>query len=299
MRLLKVLTISIFLILPDFARAGLCLVDEIDFVVCGPACNTPYPKTYSDWKRTLEDKFIPKDKQIQSEIIMQQVATEKMPMDPEAIAKYVEGVKKQLKVNDAEFEALFGEVGRTMMEGLEWFAHQYTTEFFTHYKFKSQLVPTDDEIAEYFNENPEFVDEFYEIQLAKVPYTQNNREEIKDKIEAFLLNQEANKNLVSWGKTIKICADDLLAEQQFVTNMQPDHVVIQENPGSFELIKLLSYEPTRIKTLKERQNAIIETLNRKKLESMLKTYNESVKNLVDIISFDNDGDFKDQIVGEA
>lgn len=288
MRLLKLLAFSLWLVLPGSVQAGLYLVDKIDFVVCGPERNTEFSDSRITWQRTLEDKFIPKDQQIQSEMIMQQVATEKMPMDPEAIVKYVEGVKKQLKVNDTEFEALFAEVGRTMAEGMEWFAQQYTSEFFMHYKFKSQLVQTDDEIAEYFNENPEFVDGVYEIQLAKVSYTPDNREEIKDKIEAFLLDQTDVHHLISWGKIVKIGVDDLRPEQQFITEMKPDDVVIQEAPGSFELIKLLSYEPTRLKTLDERKNLIIEALNRKKLESMLQSYNASVKDLFDIITFESD-----------
>lgn len=273
-------------ILPDIAWAELCLLDEIKCVVCGPNHNTPFVDTDVTWKRTLDNQFVPLQKQIQADIVMQQILTEKMPLDPEGAAKYIEGLKKQLKINDAEFETLFAEVGRTFVEGLEMLNIFYATEFFTHYKFKSQLVPTDDEISEYFNENPEFVDGSYEVTIARVPHDGSDREKIKDEIEAALIAKNDGNGLIVWGKTIKIAEEDLVADQKFITEMQPEGVRIQEAEGMFELVKLISYEPTRIKSLSERQNSIIDALNRRKLEAMLQTYNKSVSEFVDVIYFD-------------
>lgn len=287
MKLTKII-ISLFVVLPGIIQAELFLIDQIECVVCGSAYNKPFVDTDVTWKRTLDNQFVPLQKQIQADIVMQQIASEKMPIDPDGAAKYIEGLKKQLKINDAEFETLFSEVGRTMAEGLEMLNIFYNTEFFTHYKFKSQLVPTEDEILNYFNDNPEFVDGSYEISIARVAYDgDQGREDIKNKIEKALVDNNDGHGLIQWGKVIKVAEEDLQDDQKFITKMKPEGVYIQESDGLFELVKLISYEPTRIKTLDERKNSIIDALNRKKLESMLAKYNQSVSEFVDIISFGN------------
>lgn len=276
----------LMLVLPGLVRAELFLIDQINCVVCGSAYNKPFVDTDITWKRTLENQFVSMQKQIQADIVMQQILTEKMPLDPDGAPKYIEGLKKQLKINDAELETLFSEVGRTMAEGLEMLNTFYATEFFTHYKFKSQLIPTDDEILQYFNENPEFVDGFYEIAIARIPYNGDDQEKMKNKIQAALESHSDGDGLIVWGNPIKISVDDLNSDQKFITQMQPEGVRIQESEGMFELVKLISYEPTRMKILAECQSSIIDILNRKKLEAMLQTYNKSVSEFIDVITFD-------------
>lgn len=285
---LSKLVVSFVIVLPAMMRAELFLIDKIDCVVCGSAYNKPFVDTDVTWKRTLDNQFVPLQKQIQADIVMQQIISEKMPVDPDGALKYIEGLKKQLKINDAEFETLFFEVGRTMAEGLEMLNIFYNTEFFTHYKFKSQLVPTEDEILNYFNDNPEFVEGSYEISIARVPYENDaDREVVKNKIEKALVDKNDADGLIEWGNVIKVAEEDLQDDQKFITKMKPDGVFIQESDGMFELVKLVAYESTRIKTLEERKNSIIDGLNRKKLEIMLAKYNNSVSEFVDIISFEN------------
>lgn len=287
MKVIK-LVVSFLIVLPGIVRAELFLIDQIECVVCGSAYNKPFVDTDVTWKRTLDNQFVPLQKQIQADIVMQQISSEKMPVDPDGALKYIEGLKKQLKINDAEFETLFSEVGRTMAEGLEMLNIFYNTEFFTHYKFKSQLVPTEDEILNYFNDNPEFIEGSYEISIARVPYDDDaDREIVKNKIEKALVDKNDGDGLIEWGNVIKVAEEDLQDDQKFITKMKPEGVFIQETDGMFELVKLVAYEPTRIKTLEERKNSIIDALNRKKLETMLAKYNNSVSEFVDIISFDN------------
>lgn len=283
----KYILVAIFVILPLRAEEGLLLLDEIKCVVCGPAANTPFTDTDETWKRTLENQFIPLPKQIQAEIVKQQVLSEKMPLDPEAIGKYLDNIKKQLKVDEKGFEDLFSEVGRTLLEGIDWISNQYYSEFFLHYKFKSALVPTDDEINEYYNEYPEFVDGYYEIQVARVPYEENQRDMVKKQIEAVIKNEKTDLNVI-WGNSLKIIPEDLSSSQEFVKDMQPGQINVSESEGMFELVKFIAGEPTRIKPLSERQSDIIEILNRKKMDSMLQSYNNTIKDFIDIIDFSND-----------
>ncbi len=288
MKKFAALVITFVIVLPEKIQAELYFLDEINFVVCGPEKNEPFTNTDLTWKSKplQQDKeFVTPSVQIQNEIVVQQVASEKMPIEPDAIAKYIEGIKKQLHVNDAELAEIFGDSGRTMEEGIKWFANQYVVEFFTHYKFKTQLIPTQDDILEYYNQNPEFIDGFYEVQTARVPYTSSNREDVKNEIEQFLLNQDQKSIRIFWEFPIKIDADALNIDQEFIKDMKSEEVRIVELQGLFELTKLVAYQPTMIKTLKDRESTIIEILNRKKLASMLKAYNDRVREEVDVIMF--------------
>lgn len=274
----------------EVSTSPLILIDEIDCVICGPAYNKPLTDTDLTWKRIPfenDTKFIPLQKQIQTDIIMQQVASEKMPLDPSAIEKQIETIKKQLKINDAQLEEYFEQVGRTMAEGLEWVASQYTSEFFTHYKFKSQLVPTDDEIIAYYEDNPDFFDGWYEIKIARIPYEQDERDDIKNRIAKAIEDNTDADGLIFWGPSIKVGVDNLSEEQKFIVDMKPTDIRVHESPSMFELVKLIAHEPTRVKSLEECRSMIIDVLNRKKLESMLQAYNESVHDFVDIIPLKN------------
>lgn len=282
----KLSIVSICLVLPGFIQAELMLIDQINCVVCGPAYNKPFVDTDITWKRIpfeQDNKFVPLQKQIQSDIVMQQVMSEKMPLDPTAVEKHIEGIKRQLKVNDAEFAEIFESVGRTLAEGLEWIANLYTSEFFTHYKFKSQMVPNDEDIENYYNENPEFDEGSYGLRIARVPYDENKREDVKKLIEQAIVDKDDADGLIVWGRLIVVPCDDLSADQRFVADMQPGDIRVHETEGMFELVQLETYEPTKIKSLNERRSEIIDILNRKKLESMLQTYNDSVREFVDII----------------
>lgn len=289
MKLTKIILL-VLIVLPEVVRAELFLMDEIQCVVCGPERNTAFTNSDKTWKQRLgnqasENAFIPLQEQIQSEIVQQQVITEKMPLDPDAVGKYVENLKKQLKMNDADLEMFFAGVGRTMLEGIELLTLQYTSEFFMHYKFKSQLIPTDDEIEEYFNEYPEFIEGYYKIQIARVPFEHAEKTVIEKQINAYVQDGTMINGLISWGNVITINADDLSDDQEFVTEMEPNQIHVQAFANMFELVKLVAYEPTKLKSLSERKAFIIEMLNRKKMEKMLQAYNETIKDFIDIISF--------------
>ena len=170
----------------ESTNGSIILLDQIECVVCGPERNTPFPESLASWKKDLNGNHTDLQKQIQQEIVSQQVISEKMPMDPAAAQKYIEGLKTQNNLTDADLVAMFAEVGRTTEEGLALLHDQYVQEFFTHYKFKSQLVATDDEINEYYNEYPEFIEGWVEVQVAHIPYDTSSEKSVKKQLEKFI-----------------------------------------------------------------------------------------------------------------
>jgi len=264
------------------------LIDQIECVVCGPERNSPIVDTDISWKRGLDGKFLDLAKQIQQDIVSQQVVSEKMPMEASAAEKYVEGLKKQNNLTDADLADMFAEVGRTAREGLDQLHDQYVQEFFMHYKFKSQLVATDDEINDFFNEYPEFINGWYDIQFASVPYTETSFDKVREKVNHFVATGDAGDLNISWSNTNRLVDDEVASDKVFILEMEDGQVVAEQVEGAFELYKMVEKEPVRIKPLEDRRSVIIDALNRKKLEKMLAGYNKSISDFVDVIFLNKD-----------
>jgi len=272
----------VFLIsLSGVIQAEIFMIDRINCVVCGSEANTPFTDTGVTWKRSLDNKFTTIEQQIQREIVNQQLVAEKIPIDPTAVEKYIDGIKRQNNFSETDLETWFGDVGRTMAEGIEGLAEQYNNEYFMHYKFKSQLVPTDDELREYYDENPVFIDGWYEVRATRIEYAPENKVEAQAAVEKLV---KSDSSFIEWTAPVRIMEDDLTDENKFIEKMTLNEIKVLELENAFELYQLIAYEPTKLVTLEERRTTIADALNRKKLEKMLLDYNKAVREYIDIIA---------------
>ena len=274
------------LTLPVFVQAELILLDKVNCVVCGPERNTPFTDTDFTWKRNLDGQFMDSAQQIQRDIISQQIVADKIPLDPTAADKYVETLKRQNNLSDSELTELFSQVGRTYQEGLSLLNGQYTQEMFMHHKFKSQLIITDDDVKAFCEQYPEYEVGWYEVQFAIVNFTDENKDTLKKSLDELMKDHTKEVKEVSWSSPIRLNRTDIAEDKQFVFDMQPDEYKYVEDNGTFEVYKLLSKTDDRLRTFEERRSAVVDYLNRQKLESMLKKYNTEVRKFVDIINLD-------------
>lgn len=281
MKYLNKAFLIILISLPGVIQAEIFLIDCIKCVVCGPEANTPFTDTGVTWKRSLDNKFTTIEQQIQREIVNQQLVAEKIPIDPTAVEKYIDGIKKQNNFSETDLETWFGDVGRTMAEGIEGLAEQYNNEYFMHYKFKSQLVPTDDELREYYDENPVFIDGWYEVRATRIEFAPENKQEAQEAVEKMV---KSDSSTIEWTAPVRIMEEDLQPDQKFIEKMSIHEIKIVELENAFELYQLVAYEPTKLVSLEERRTSIADALNRKKLEKMLVDYNKAVREYIDIIS---------------
>jgi len=281
MKYLNKICIVIFAVLPGVIQAELFLIDQITKVVCGPEANTPFTDTGVTWKRSLDNKFITIEQQIQREIVSQQLVADKIPMDPTAVEKYIDGIKKQNNFSESDLETWFGDVGRTMAEGIEGLTEQYNNEYFMHYKFKSQLVPTDDELREYYDENPLFVDGWYEVRATRIEYAPENKAEAEEAVAQLI---KSDSSSIEWTAPVRIAEDDLTDGNRFIEKMSINEITTLEVDNAIELYQLIAYEPTKLVTLEERRTTIADALNRKKLEKMLADYNRAIREYIDVIT---------------
>jgi hypothetical protein len=286
MKLSKLLSICV--VLPGFIQAEYILLDKIDSIVCGPEKNTPITMTDLNWKRDLTNKFMPLQKQIETEIVNQQLVVEKIPIEPDAAEKYIKSIQKQNNFSEGDMTHWFTEVGRTFQEGLDLLTNQYQNEYFLHHKFKSQLAPTDDQILAYYNENPEFIDATVKLRATRVAYDKEDKDRLKADLEE-MIEKERNKQEsgIEWSEPVVVMQDDLPEEKLFVRDMKPGEVKLTDDEiqNIFEIYQLLEYTPASLVSLEERRTTIIDILNRKALESMLADYNKAVQEYIDVIKF--------------
>lgn len=284
MKLTNILNLLVLIVLPGVIQAEYLLLDKINVVVCGSEKNSPFTDTDITWKRGLDNKFMPLSTQIQKEIVNQQITADKLPIEPDAAKKYIESIKKQHNFSEVDLENLFGEAGRTYQEGLDFLTSQYNNEFFLHYKFKSQLAPTEEQIMEYYDQNPEFIEATYKIRGTRIGYDAETKDQLKKDLEEMIQKeQKENKSDIEWSEPMLIVADDIPSDKQFLVDMKPGEIKLIDEDGIFEIYQLIEYSPVALVPLEERRTVIVDTLNRGKLEKMLTDYNKSIQEYVGII----------------
>ncbi|MBI2352876.1 hypothetical protein HYV11_01365 [Candidatus Dependentiae bacterium] len=281
------LLVLVFLITLPEIRAELFLVDQIECVVCGPEKNAPIVNTDISYKGDLNGQQIPLQQQIQQEIIAQQIVSERLPFDITAADKYIDSIKKQNNLTDSDLADLFDGIGRTFTEGISLLNGQYQHELFVHHKFKSQVVATDDEINDYYEQHPIYQDGWCNIQMSYLDFDDSTKDSLKKQID--LLSQGAEnlqdfKN-IEWSSPILVSLRDVADDKRFIFDMKPSQIEARENGSTFELYKLLEKQDPRLKTIDECRSAIVDKLNRQKLEKTLEEYNKEVHKFIDIISF--------------
>ena len=288
MKLIQFCIAILLTTLPVCIQAELILLDKIECVVCGPTNNTPLVDTDVSWKRSLDGQPVPLQQQLQQEIMNQQVVADKMPIDLSIADKYVESLKKQNNLNDNDLKELFAQVGRTFSEGISLLSNQYMQEVFTHYKFKSQLIPTEDDIAKYYHDHPEYDAGWCEVQVAHVEYGTQEKSQLRQKLDATVDgNNSASKIDIEWSSPVKLYLDDIAEDKQFITAMNVGQTIIKEEKDSYELYKLVAKQDTKLKSLDACRSLITDRLNRNKFQTMLENYNKEVKKFVDIINLND------------
>jgi len=262
--------------------AKIMLVDKIDKIVCGPTANTPISHTDIDWKRSLTGEKVPVEKQIQMEIVRQQVEQEKIPIDESTAVQYLETIKSANDLTQNQLVDLFGEVGLLYDEGKKQLVDQYTYDMFLHHKFRSQVLVTDDQVEEFHKDNPEIDPGLFEIKIATVSYDEDTKKAVRRKIDAFT-DGDTGAITVEWGDALKIEDTDLSRDKKFIASMEKGEMSVVDNDVEFDIYYLVSKNDARTKELQERRTAIIEQLSRDQFEDLLKTYNAGIEDKVRLI----------------
>jgi hypothetical protein len=263
-------------------RAEFMLLDQGQIVVSGPVENTMITHADVHYKLNFDGANIPLDQQIKTEIIRQQVIAEKMPFDETAVDKYMANIQKMNNLTLEDLENLAAQCNRSFPELKNLLMLNYTYDYFLHHKFRAHLVPTDQEVEEYYEQNPQVEQGYCILQVAFVDYSSQDQEEVERQIAHLIEDNEYHVD-ISWSDPIKVNITDIAEDKQFVTMMNPGQIKAIQGKKSFELYRLIEKQDARVVPLAERKPLIIDTLNRNMYEDLLKEYEKHMVDNVAII----------------
>ncbi len=275
--------ILFFMALSAMMQAEFMLLDQGVLVVSGPVANTMI--THSDVfeKLNLDGTAIPLERLVKMEIIHQEVIDTKMPYDETAAEKYLATIQKNNNLSLDDLEELAGQCRRTFFELKQLLSLQYVYDFFLYHKFRAHLVPSDQDVKDYCDQNPDIQPGHCVIQVAFVDYTQDNKQQVIQKIQEIITGSIADESL-EWSDPIKVNYVDMADDKLFIKDMNAGEIRAIEDKKSFELYRLVSKQDEHIVPVEDRKAFVVDILNRKMYEELLAKYEEHMLDNVAIIN---------------
>ncbi len=274
--------ILFFLTLPVFSQAEFMLLDQGIMVISGPVGNTMI--THSDVfdKLNLDGTPVSLEHQIKMEIIRQEVVADKMPMDDTAADKYLANIQKTNNLSLDDLEELAGQCRRTFFELKQLLTLQYTYDFFLYHKFRAHLVPSDQDVIDYCEENPDVEPGHCVIEVAFVDFTADNKQEVSDKLHGIIAGSVSDSS-IEWSDPIKVNISDIADDKLFIKSMTQGQVHLIEDKKVFELYRLVEMKDEHVVPVADRKAFVVDLLNRKMYEDLLSKYEEHMLDNVAII----------------
>lgn len=271
-----------FITLSAPLRAEFMLLDQGVVVVSGPVGNTMI--THSDVfnKLNLDGTMLPLENQIKMEIIRQEVVADKMPLDDTAADKYLANIQKSNNLSLDDLEELAGQCRRTFFELKQLLTLQYTYDFFLYHKFRAHLVPSDQDVEDYCKEYPDIEPGYCVIEVAFIEFMIDNKQEVSEKI-AGIIAETISDSSIEWSDPIKVNIADIADDKLFIKDMTAGQIHVIEDTKVFELYRLVEKQDEYVVPVADRKAFVVDLLNRKMYEDLLKKYEEHMMDNVAII----------------
>jgi hypothetical protein len=215
------------------------------------------------------------------EVVRQEVVASKMPIDESVSEKYLDNVRKINNLTLQDLEDLALQCYRTLPEIKHLLNLQHMYDYFLYHKFRSHLVPTDQEVEEYHQKNPEIQPGFCVVEIAFVNFD-GNKKEVKEKIDNIIAGIISD-DILSWSDPISLPINDIAADKLFITKMTVDEIVCKEGKNVFELYRLVEKNEDYTIPLAHRKAFIVDILNRKQYEEMFRSYEEHMLDNIGIV----------------
>ncbi len=263
-------------------QAEFKLLDQGAVVIIGNAGNTMITMSDVDEKLNLDGSKIPLQQQIKMEVVRQEVVANKMPIDENTSEKYLDNVRKVNNLTVEDLDNLALQCYRTLSEVKHLLNLQYVYDYFLYHKFRSHLVPTDQEVEEYHKKNPEVQPGYCVVEIAFVSF-EDDKKEVREKIDNLIAGVISD-DIVSWSDPISLQISDIAADKLFISKMAVDEIVCKEGKNVFELYRLLEKHDDYTIPLAQRKAFIVDILNRKQYEEMFRSYEEHMLDHIGIVN---------------
>ncbi len=188
--------------------------------------------------------------------------TFKISLTDEDVNKYLKRAnltdKKQLKILTEKWGY------ESLEEFYENFKKIYRANSALNYEMSSQLVVLENEICDYYAQNPIHLEAVYTIETTFVLLdSTKTKEELKKELEDFA-NGTKKLDYIIWDFPITVKKSEISNVSRFLEDMTVGSIYIKELNDGFDLFKLLNKEPDRLVPLEERKKEIIDKLQTQK-----------------------------------
>lgn len=162
-------------------------------------------------------------------------------------------------MGDDEFEKELQSSGFSLIEYKSQLGRLMATENVRRVELSERLVITTQEIEKFYNENPEYIKEAYHLNICTIPAKNI------DNAQEFVKTTN-----VLWSDLGMMEKDEIGEQFSFVTTLNPgEYSKVFKMDGQHKIIKLISKQEKRIKTLDERYKEIERKIQDNKRERFI------------------------------
>lgn len=241
--------------------------------------------TYSDLMRpdisgtvkSFEDQIIEK-------LIYKDAQRFRLIPGDEGIEKYFNTIAKENNLTPEDFEKIAASAGLTVRELKDKLKTVQAINSMLDFKIRQNLVIPRREIEKYYNEHPETIEAQYEFAYALIPFGSQNKNQLKGMLKKFISTGKGM--VVQFSDPFILKKTEIAPEKEFITKIVVGKITQpHETQTGFELFKLVSMKPERLRTLEERAKEIAEVLRTPKFNQLLEDYKKELMHNACILEF--------------
>ena len=206
---------------------------------------------------------------------------------PEEVDKQLRMLGEANHKTPKEFEDLMVTLGYTPAEGRNAFAQMNAVNSLIGFKITGSLVVPESDVMAYYNDHPEEESAAYQLEYYVVPFAKTQSKEDQLAYIETAVQKNDPKKIFKWNPPFWINENEIAADKQFILDLEVGQISEpHESMYGYEMFRLASKRPGRLKTLEERYNDIANTLRKPKYGQLLSEFQKGLISNASIIYFD-------------
>lgn len=206
---------------------------------------------------------------------------------PEDVDKQLRMIAESNHKTPQEFEDLMITLGYTPAEGRNAFAQMNAINSLISFKITGSLVVPESDVIAYYNDHPEEEPAAYQLEYYVLPFAKTQSKEEQRAYLEKVVEKNDPKKIFKWNPPFWINENEIAADKQYLLDLEVGSMSQpHESVYGFELFRLVSKRPGRLKTLEERYNDIANILRKPKYSQLLSEFQKNLLNNASIIYFE-------------
>lgn len=236
--------------------------------------DAPEIVTKQDVERAgFDGRIHTRESQVEDKMFCAKAKSLKMAMSDEDVDRYLE------KANMNEEQQLLL-ASRWFYDGIAEFKaalkDMYLANMSLSYEVESNLVISEEDIHNYYDQNPIWLEPEYEIQVSFVPANDQNRTQVQAKLEKFAQTGKGFKKLI-WDDAIVLKSSEISPANQFLVDLAEGQIYLKSAVNGFDLFKMVHIRPLRLQPLVDRRLEIVNHLRQERYSQVVEQVKKDLR----------------------